>query len=232
MVCVSGGWMVGWAGEQMLDQCSSFGSFLDVAIDNLHRAVVWATVAPLVGAFVTSWEWCVLVCTHCLGATWKVNYVSRLSLTLSHTHSLFCLCIHFVSYPTDVRLSVASVVCEALELTIAFMMRVMAVVVYKQGTAPRIVTAVMAENFKQPLGVWAMAGVWGLPHALLVRQTLPQLVAFGGDADDLLWLRRGVDSVVVVCGVGRALAAVVECWFVKKRLSILVSADQSPPKAD
>lgn len=63
---------------QALGQCSALGAFLDVVIDNVHRALVWSAVNPQIGALVASWEWCILVCTHCLGATWKVNFVSVL----------------------------------------------------------------------------------------------------------------------------------------------------------
>lgn len=53
-----------------LGQCSAFGAWLDVLVDNVGRSVIWAMLYDW-GVFVVCIEWTVFVCTHTLGHTWK-----------------------------------------------------------------------------------------------------------------------------------------------------------------
>eukprot|EP01051_Picozoa_sp_SAG22_P005674 SAG22_NODE_344_length_11914_cov_6.665679_2_plen_242_part_00 len=57
-----------------LDQCSAFGAWLDVIIDNIGRTLLWTTVAPGWGGWVACFEWTTFSCTHCIGAGWKVDF--------------------------------------------------------------------------------------------------------------------------------------------------------------
>ncbi|XP_031553385.1 uncharacterized protein LOC116290484 [Actinia tenebrosa] len=53
-----------------LNQVSTFGAWLDVAIDNLSRGMLYAHVFKF-GWLISSIEWMVFVCTHTLGKAWK-----------------------------------------------------------------------------------------------------------------------------------------------------------------
>jgi len=142
------------AAARKLDLCSAFGAFFDVAIDNLHRTLLWALLFPRGGAAMGCFEWLTFACTHCQGETWKADVAQ----------------------------------------------------------APALVRGVMADGFKRPLGVLAMAGVWGLPHALLAQRHLPDH-------------RELTSALVAVCAVGRLLAFTVECWFVQQRVRHLCDQD-------
>ncbi|GCB73474.1 uncharacterized protein [Scyliorhinus torazame] len=57
-----------------LNQVSEFGAWFDVAIDNFGRTMLWSSLFSW-GHFISSLEWCVLVCTHnSLGADWKTKF--------------------------------------------------------------------------------------------------------------------------------------------------------------
>ncbi|XP_028662877.1 uncharacterized protein si:ch1073-145m9.1 isoform X1 [Erpetoichthys calabaricus] len=59
-----------------LGQVSEFGAWLDVAIDNLGRGMLWSALFQG-GCFISALEWCVFVCTHSsMGAEWKSRFVS------------------------------------------------------------------------------------------------------------------------------------------------------------
>ena len=53
-----------------LDQCSVFGAWLDVLIDNLTRGFLWSQLSKL-GYIIASIEWTVFVCTHTNKGRWK-----------------------------------------------------------------------------------------------------------------------------------------------------------------
>ncbi|XP_071946428.1 CDP-diacylglycerol--inositol 3-phosphatidyltransferase-like isoform X1 [Antedon mediterranea] len=54
-----------------LNQCSAFGAWFDVVIDNIGRGMLWSRLYQW-GCFIAMLEWLVFVCTHSLGARWKV----------------------------------------------------------------------------------------------------------------------------------------------------------------
>ncbi|XP_067864312.1 uncharacterized protein si:ch1073-145m9.1 [Heptranchias perlo] len=59
---------------RQLNQVSEFGAWLDVAIDNLGRSMLWSLLFKW-GHFISSLEWCVFVCTHnSMGADWKNKF--------------------------------------------------------------------------------------------------------------------------------------------------------------
>ncbi|KAF3847248.1 hypothetical protein F7725_020276, partial [Dissostichus mawsoni] len=65
----------GWLARR-LGQCSRFGAWLDVVVDNLGRGLLWSLLfkwAWLVSAV----EWCVFVCNHsATGDQWKNSFIS------------------------------------------------------------------------------------------------------------------------------------------------------------
>lgn len=65
----------GWLARR-LGQCSRFGAWLDVVVDNLGRGLLWSLLfkwAWLVSAV----EWCVFVCNHSArGDQWKNSFIS------------------------------------------------------------------------------------------------------------------------------------------------------------
>ncbi|KAK4014090.1 hypothetical protein OUZ56_026635 [Daphnia magna] len=52
-----------------LNQCSSFGAWLDVIIDNIGRTLIWSNFKW--GLVVANLEWITYVCNHCHGAGWR-----------------------------------------------------------------------------------------------------------------------------------------------------------------
>ncbi|XP_033111587.1 uncharacterized protein LOC117112595 isoform X2 [Anneissia japonica] len=54
-----------------LNQCSAFGAWFDVVIDNFGRGMIWSRLYQW-GCFIAMLEWLVFVCTHTLGAKWKM----------------------------------------------------------------------------------------------------------------------------------------------------------------
>ncbi|XP_022093325.1 CDP-diacylglycerol--inositol 3-phosphatidyltransferase 1-like [Acanthaster planci] len=56
-----------------LHQTSAFGAWLDVAIDNFGRGMLWTSLFRW-GYFVSALEWCTFVCTHTAGSQWKSSY--------------------------------------------------------------------------------------------------------------------------------------------------------------
>jgi CDP-diacylglycerol--inositol 3-phosphatidyltransferase len=57
----------------MMGQCSAFGAWLDVLVDNVGRSLLWTRLYPW-GVFVSCLEWSVFVCTHTLGHQWKAAF--------------------------------------------------------------------------------------------------------------------------------------------------------------
>ncbi|XP_047736771.1 CDP-diacylglycerol--inositol 3-phosphatidyltransferase isoform X2 [Hyalella azteca] len=64
----------GWVARK-LQQCSQFGAWLDVVIDNTSRALLWAHIHPM-GTLVSALEWTVFVCNHQLGENWRTHLSS------------------------------------------------------------------------------------------------------------------------------------------------------------
>ncbi|XP_046446243.1 uncharacterized protein LOC124195730 [Daphnia pulex] len=58
----------GWVARK-LNQCSSFGAWLDVIIDNIGRTLIWSNFKW--GVVVSNLEWVTYVCNHCHGAGWR-----------------------------------------------------------------------------------------------------------------------------------------------------------------
>eukprot|EP00051_Salpingoeca_urceolata_P032924 m.18076 g.18076 ORF g.18076 m.18076 type:complete len:227 (-) comp5616_c0_seq1:51-731(-) len=57
-----------------LDQCSAFGAWLDVAVDNIGRGLLWVQIFPARGFYVPALEFIVFVSTHTHGAHWKRDF--------------------------------------------------------------------------------------------------------------------------------------------------------------
>nr|CAH0106330.1 unnamed protein product [Daphnia galeata] len=75
----------GWVARK-LNQCSSFGAWLDVIVDNIGRTLIWSNFKW--GVVISNLEWITYVCNHCHGAGWRQhlsndsfgnapNYVNR-----------------------------------------------------------------------------------------------------------------------------------------------------------
>ncbi|XP_078482596.1 uncharacterized protein LOC113474121 [Ciona intestinalis] len=64
----------GWTARK-LNQVSSFGALLDVAVDNFGRGILWCHVCKF-GYGISAWEWLVFVCTHAQsrGGQWKSQF--------------------------------------------------------------------------------------------------------------------------------------------------------------
>lgn len=57
-----------------LNQCSLFGAWLDVAVDNVCRSMMWSLALPRLGSAVSSVEWAAFVCLHTRGDSWKSDF--------------------------------------------------------------------------------------------------------------------------------------------------------------
>nr|XP_032835272.1 uncharacterized protein LOC116957307 [Petromyzon marinus] len=67
-------WIDGWLARR-LRQTSEFGAWLDLAIDNLGRGLLWSHLWQGCGYLLSALEWTVFVCNHrSLGADWKENF--------------------------------------------------------------------------------------------------------------------------------------------------------------
>lgn len=67
----------GWLARR-LNQCSRFGAWLDVVVDNVGRAMLWSLIFQG-GWLVSAVEWCVFVCNHGGargGHDWKNSFTS------------------------------------------------------------------------------------------------------------------------------------------------------------
>ncbi|XP_075891976.1 CDP-diacylglycerol--serine O-phosphatidyltransferase [Nelusetta ayraudi] len=63
----------GWLARK-LSQCSRFGAWLDVVVDNLGRGMLWNMLFNW-GWLVPALEWCVFVCNHSArGDRWKSSF--------------------------------------------------------------------------------------------------------------------------------------------------------------
>ncbi|XP_030007400.1 uncharacterized protein LOC115431286 [Sphaeramia orbicularis] len=63
----------GWLARR-LNQCSRFGAWLDVVVDNLGRGMLWSLLFKW-GWLVSAVEWCVFVCNHSArGDRWKNSF--------------------------------------------------------------------------------------------------------------------------------------------------------------
>lgn len=57
---------------KVFDQRSSFGAFLDVLLDVIHRGLLWCRVAPDYGPWISALEWTCFVTTTCIQSHhWK-----------------------------------------------------------------------------------------------------------------------------------------------------------------
>ncbi|XP_037092298.1 uncharacterized protein LOC119112291 [Pollicipes pollicipes] len=65
----------GWAARR-LGQCSSFGAWLDVVVDNLGRSLLWSLVSEW-GWLVASLEWLCFACNSGAGSRWKADIIAR-----------------------------------------------------------------------------------------------------------------------------------------------------------
>ncbi|CAN0393839.1 unnamed protein product [Lampetra fluviatilis] len=64
----------GWLARR-LHQTSAYGAWLDVAIDNLGRGLLWSHLCQGWGYLLSALEWTVFVCNHrSLGADWKEKF--------------------------------------------------------------------------------------------------------------------------------------------------------------
>ncbi|XP_021949151.1 uncharacterized protein LOC110846642 isoform X2 [Folsomia candida] len=59
----------GWSARKF-NQCSAFGAWLDVIIDNMSRTCIWTNVCTW-SWIIVSIEWTTFVCNHQAGARWK-----------------------------------------------------------------------------------------------------------------------------------------------------------------
>ncbi|KAI0232678.1 hypothetical protein LSAT2_017021 [Lamellibrachia satsuma] len=57
-----------------LGQVTEFGSWLDVAVDNIGRGMLWCRIYHF-GFLVTALEWLTFVCTHQCGSVWRESPV-------------------------------------------------------------------------------------------------------------------------------------------------------------
>ncbi|XP_029922217.1 uncharacterized protein LOC115369686 [Myripristis murdjan] len=65
----------GWLARR-LGQCSRFGAWMDVVVDNLSRGMLWSLLFEW-GWLVSAVEWCVFVCNHgARGAQWKNSFTT------------------------------------------------------------------------------------------------------------------------------------------------------------
>ncbi|KAF2360663.1 CDP-alcohol phosphatidyltransferase [Trinorchestia longiramus] len=126
----------GWAARK-LKQCSKFGAWLDVVIDNVSRSLLWAYIHPMC-AVISSVEWTVFVCNHQLGEGWRVQLLSQ------HNDSKDGILLK-KSPKGETGIDSLSQ-CDT-----------------DQCQPPLLVQRIFKNNFRSPFGVWAVAGLHVLP---------------------------------------------------------------------
>ncbi|XP_042232790.1 uncharacterized protein LOC121873333 isoform X2 [Homarus americanus] len=136
-----------------LGQCSLFGAWFDVVLDNLSRGLLWINIHPIL-YLVSAVEWTAFVCNHSLGAEW------RKALTARENCGVPPLSSH-----------------------------------KKYGILSSLISCMFTNNFRNPWGVWAIAGLHVLPVWLISLQNgifgtylwfLPQFVPLLATAEILL----------------------------------------------
>ncbi|XP_038053739.1 uncharacterized protein LOC119726211 [Patiria miniata] len=144
-----------------LHQTSAFGAWLDVAIDNLGRGMLWCWLFRW-GYFVSALEWCTFVCTHTAGWQWKSNY----------------------------------------------------------GQAPWLIKNVMADNFRSPIGMYAILSLNLLPLWFYFCH-----YGFYGSS---IFLPMTVQYIgVAIFSAGRAVCSVVEGYCIWAHIQQMVSSEVS-----
>ncbi|XP_071518960.1 uncharacterized protein [Panulirus ornatus] len=146
-----------------LQQCSLFGAWFDVVLDNLSRGLLWTHIHPML-YLVSALEWMTLVCNHSSDAGWRQSLGTK----------------------------------------------------GKNGAPPMIVSCTLAKNFRNPWGVWAIAGL----HVLPVWLFGIQYDVFGSH---LWFLPQFVQPLgVTILGTGRLLCVCIEIWCVWIHISAML----------
>ncbi|XP_018008520.1 CDP-diacylglycerol--glycerol-3-phosphate 3-phosphatidyltransferase isoform X1 [Hyalella azteca] len=197
----------GWVARK-LQQCSQFGAWLDVVIDNTSRALLWAHIHPM-GTLVSALEWTVFVCNHQLGENWRTHLSSDVYGSLSSIslgESTFSVHSNLIGTKRSGKKSPVGSTANS--------------VLRKQADIcqpPQLVQWILKNDFRSPGGVWAVAGLHVLPLWLAglkykVFQTslyfLPDLVPFWG---------------LCVLVLGRLLCAYAELWCLWHHIVLLTT---------
>lgn len=145
-----------------LQQCSVFGAWFDVVIDNVSRGLLWTHLHPML-YLIAAVEWTAFVCNHSFGSDWRDK------LTQGH-----------------------------------------------QIRPPKLVGLAMANNFRNPWGIWTIAGLHVLPVWLLGLQYdvftshlwfIPYCIKIGG---------------LIILGLGRLLCLFVELWSIWIHITLML----------
>ncbi|XP_050715674.1 uncharacterized protein LOC126998242 [Eriocheir sinensis] len=137
-----------------LHQCSLFGAWFDVVLDNLSRGLLWTHIHPLL-YLVSALEWTTFCCNYILGAEWQQTFTQGKKKGFSYFISLL-----------------------------------------------------MAQNWRNPLGVLVILGLHVFPLWLFGIQ-------HGIFASHLTFVPSSVQVAgLVVLGCGRVLCGIVEVWCV------------------
>ncbi|KAK8718975.1 hypothetical protein OTU49_002772 [Cherax quadricarinatus] len=146
-----------------LHQCSLFGSWFDVVLDNLSRGLLWTLIHPMM-YLVSAIEWTAFVCNHTLGTKWQDSLAGH----------------------------------------------------GEKGIMSSIVSCTLAKNFRNPWGVWVIAGLHGLPVWIIGYQ----YNLFGSH---LWFLPKFVQPLgLVILGMGRLLCFLIEIWSIWIHISVLL----------
>ncbi|KAK4300967.1 hypothetical protein Pmani_026872 [Petrolisthes manimaculis] len=144
-----------------LHQCSLFGAWFDIILDNLSRGLLWAHLHPML-YLVSALEWTTFVCTHHLGAEWKNSLNQR------------------------------------------------------DHHPPHFISCILSNNFRNPLGIWTIAGLHVLPVWLMG-------IKYEVFASHLWFLPQVLQPAgLIVLGVGRLLCGITEVWTIAIHVSDLL----------
>ena len=149
-----------------LDQCSAFGAWLDVFIDNFARGATWVLAAPRLGMFVVAVEWTVFCFTAAVSAEWKHK------------------CFH---------------------------------------SAPWFVKRLMSNNFINPIGIIAIAGLHFLPALQYVHHVC-ETPALKAAAVCSVYEALGYPLWIILV-TGRLFCLFSECWVISRSLMAMLDTD-------
>ncbi|KAK8380425.1 hypothetical protein O3P69_016776 [Scylla paramamosain] len=151
-----------------LQQCSLFGAWLDVVLDNLSRGLLWTHIHPML-YIVSALEWATFCCNYATGAEWRQAFAQS------------------------------------------------------KKEVPWMIAYIMANNWRNPLGVWVISGLHVFPLWLFGLQ-------YGVFVSHLSFLPYSIQMAgLIVLGSGRLVCGITEVWCLCSHIySILVNS--SSPK--
>lgn len=190
-----------------LNQCSKFGIILDILADNILRTVTWVATAIIV----------VLSEVHEMeeshaDADAKSKQITKWKSAIVVTVACGIICLEWVT-----------MLCTQLKSTEDGShwknqngSKEGAIITSKQDEPPRLVSAIFRNNFRSPLGVLSIYGLFscGLwtygSHVVQIREAIPYFEWCWG-----------------LAVMGRLLSVRVELWLCLRYLRLILSEDES-----